>query len=151
MTARLDYYATSPVLLGKMLDLEQAVMTDGLGHGLLELVKIRVSQINGCVFCLDMHLRILQQAGERTDRIVLLSAWQEATIYTPCERAALAWAEALTRIATTHAPDMAYEGLRGHFSDEGIVQLTMAIVMINSWNRLVMGFRSLPRAPGLRG
>ncbi|MBB2200654.1 carboxymuconolactone decarboxylase family protein [Gluconacetobacter tumulisoli] len=151
MTERLDYYATSPALLGKMLDLEHAIASSGLDRTLLELVKIRASQINGCAFCLDMHLRILQKAGERTDRIVLLDAWREAPIYTARERAALGWTEALTLVASTHAPDDAYEALAGHFTEQDIVQLTLAIAMINGWNRIVMGFRALPRAPRMPG
>ncbi|GBR05876.1 alkyl hydroperoxide reductase AhpD [Gluconacetobacter liquefaciens] len=145
MTPRLDYFATAPALLGKMLELEDVLKTSGLDLGLIELVKMRVSQINGCAFCLDMHATIMKKAGEDMRRIVLLPAWRETTFYTGRERAALAWAEALTLVAETHAPDTDFDGLRAHFTDQEIVQLTLVIGMINHWNRIAIGFRAQPR------
>ncbi|MBB2204181.1 carboxymuconolactone decarboxylase family protein [Gluconacetobacter takamatsuzukensis] len=147
MTPRMDYLATAPALLGKMMELEEALASSGLDLGLIELVKMRVSQINGCAFCLDMHAAIMKKSGEDMRRIVLLPAWRETAFYTPRERAALAWAEALTLVADTHAPDADYDGLRGHFTDQEIVQLTLVIGMINHWNRIAIGFRAQPRRP----
>ncbi|MFW7268550.1 carboxymuconolactone decarboxylase family protein [Gluconacetobacter sp. Hr-1-5] len=147
MTPRLDYLATAPALLGKMLELEEALKSSGFDLALAELVKMRVSQINGCAFCLDMHAAIMKKAGEDTRRIVLLPAWRETAFYTPRECAALAWAEALTLVAETHAPDADFEALRAHFTDQEIVQLTLVIGMINHWNRIAIGFRAQPRPP----
>ncbi|MCX2562260.1 carboxymuconolactone decarboxylase family protein [Acetobacter farinalis] len=144
MTPRLDYFSIAPKLLHPMLALEQAVASSGLEHSLIELVKIRVSLINGCAFCLDMHTRDAMKAGETLERLFLLGAWREAACYTPRERAALAWAEALTMVAVTHAPDTDYDDLRPHFEDEEIVKLSLVITTINAWNRLAIGFRSVP-------
>lgn len=144
MTPRLNYFAAAPKLMQAMLALEQAVATSGLEHGLIHLVKLRASQINGCAFCIDMHARDARKGGEAEARLYLLDAWREAPHYTPRERAALAWTEALTLVATTHAPDADYEGLGPHFSEEEIVRLTLLIATINAWNRLAIGFRSVP-------
>jgi AhpD family alkylhydroperoxidase len=114
----------------------------GLEQGLIELVKMRASQINGCAYCLDMHSKDARRAGESEQRLYLLDAWQESSLYTPRERAALAWTEALTRIADTHAPDAAYGALRPHFSEKEIVDLTILAGMINLWNRLAIGLRT---------
>jgi AhpD family alkylhydroperoxidase len=108
---------------------------------LIELVKMRSSQINGCAFCLDKHSKDARRAGESEQRLYLLDAWEEASIYTPRERAALTWTDAVTRIADTHAPDAAYDALRPHFSDKEIVDLTILVGMINLWNRIAIGFR----------
>jgi AhpD family alkylhydroperoxidase len=114
----------------------------GLEKPLIELVKMRASQINGCAYCLDMHSKDARRAGETEQRLYLLNAWHEASIYTPRERAALAWTEALTHVAETHAPDDVYESLRPHFSEKEIVDLTILIGMINLWNRLAIGMRN---------
>jgi len=116
----------------------------GLEHKLIDLVKMRASQINGCVYCLAMHSKEARRRGEREERLYLLDAWREAPIYTPRERAALAWTEALTRIAETHAPDDAYEALRPEFNEKEIADLTIAVGMINLWNRLAIGLRNQP-------
>lgn len=116
----------------------------GLPARLMELVKVRASQMNGCAFCLDMHIKAARRNGEAEQRLYLLDAWREADLYTPAERAALAWTEALTRVAETHAPDADYEALRAHFSDKEIVDLTIAIGMINLWNRVAVGMRAIP-------
>ncbi|MFC3069818.1 carboxymuconolactone decarboxylase family protein [Phenylobacterium soli] len=113
----------------------------GLEHRLQELVKIRASQINGCANCLHMHTSDTLKEGERPERIYLLSAWRESHMFTPREKAALGWTEALTRIAETGAPDADYEALKAHFSDEEIVALTLLIGVINTWNRLAVGLR----------
>jgi len=108
---------------------------------LAELVKIRASQINGCAYCIDMHTKDARAAGETEQRIYGLSAWRETPFYTDRERAALEWTEAVTRIAETHAEDHIYERVAAHFSEEELVALTFAIVVINSWNRLSIAFR----------
>ncbi|MBC4017222.1 carboxymuconolactone decarboxylase family protein [Siccirubricoccus deserti] len=144
MTPRLDYFAAAPKLLQAMVQLEKAVVSSGLEHSLIELVKTRASQINGCAFCIDMHTRDARKAGETEARLYLLNAWREAPHYTPRERAALAWTEALTLVAATHAPDADYAALQPHFDEAEIVQLTMLIVTINAWNRLAIGFRAVP-------
>ncbi|MCQ8277529.1 carboxymuconolactone decarboxylase family protein [Acetobacteraceae bacterium KSS8] len=144
MLPRLDYYAAAPEALKPMLALSRAVNGFGLDHALLELVKLRASQINGCAFCIDMHARDAMQAGETSARLFLLDAWREAPCYTDRERAALAWTEALTLVADTHAPDAEYEALRAHFTDAEIVQLSLAIVTINGWNRMAIAFRARP-------
>jgi AhpD family alkylhydroperoxidase len=118
----------------------------GLPRSLIELVKMRASQINGCAYCLDVHSKDARKAGETEARLYLLNAWREASHYSPAERAALAWTEALTNVSTTHAPDADYEALREHFSDKGIVDLTYLIGMINFWNRLAVGMRYVPEA-----
>jgi AhpD family alkylhydroperoxidase len=117
MTPRLDYIAVAPKLLGAMMNLQKAVASSGLEESLIRLVEVRASQINGCAFCIDMHTRAAREGGESEARLYLLDAWREAPHYTPRERAALAWTEALTLVATTHAPDADYEGLKPHFSD----------------------------------
>ena len=109
---------------------------------LLALVKIRASQINGCAFCLHMHREEARKLGENDSRLLLLDAWRESAMYNERERAALAWTEALTRIADTHAPDDVYESARGVFSEEELVALSIAIAMINAWNRLAIEFRA---------
>jgi AhpD family alkylhydroperoxidase len=113
----------------------------GLEHSLIELVKMRASQINGCAYCLDKHSKDARQAGESEQRLYLLDAWEESPVYTPRERAALAWTEAVTRIADTHAPDAAYDALRPHFTEKEIADLTILVGMINLWNRVAIGFR----------
>jgi len=116
----------------------------GLPKRLIELVKFRASQINGCAYCLDVHSKDARKAGETEQRLYLLDAWRESPHYTPAERAALAWTESLTRVAETHAPDADYAALRDHFSDKEIVDLTYLIGMINFWNRLAIGMRYAP-------
>jgi len=116
----------------------------GLPKRLIELVKFRASQMNGCAYCLDVHSKDARKAGETEQRLYLLDAWRESPHYTPAERAALAWTEALTRVAETRAPDADYAALREHFSDKEIVDLTYLIGMINVWNRLAVGMRYVP-------
>jgi AhpD family alkylhydroperoxidase len=132
--------------------LQDYVDTCGLEHALLELVKLRASQINGCAFCIAMHTTEAVEAGERQERLHLLNAWAETDLYTPRERAALAWTEALTRLPEAHAPDDVYDEMRAHFSEKEAVDLTWCIITINSWNRLMAGFRVPPviKAVGTR-
>ena len=127
-----------------MAGLEQYARRSGLESSLLELVKTRASQINGCAFCLDMHTKDARAAGETEQRLYTLSAWHEASFFTDRERAALAWTEAVTRVADTHVPDEVYELARKHFSEKELVDLTLAVVAINGWNRLAIAFRTMP-------
>jgi AhpD family alkylhydroperoxidase len=120
----------------------EAWVAKALDKRLLGLVKTRVSQINGCAFCLHMHSAEARKAGETDARLLLLDAWPESALYSDRERAALAWAEALTRVADTHAPDVTYEEIRRFFSEDELIALSIAIAMINAWNRLAIGFRA---------
>lgn len=141
MQARLDYFKASPAVMKAMLGLEQAVRDSGLEYSLIELVKTRASQINGCAYCIYMHTTDARKAGETEERLYLLSAWRESSLYSDRERAALAWTESLTLVAETGAPDEVYDGLEPHFTDEEKVNLTMLIGAINVWNRISVGFR----------
>jgi AhpD family alkylhydroperoxidase len=127
-----------------MSQLERSVRTCGLEASLLELIKIRASQINGCAYCIDMHTKDARAAGESEQRIYLLSAWHEAPFYSDRERAALEWTEALTLIAENHVPDDIYQRVKPHFTDEELVNLTLAVSTINAWNRFAISFRSEP-------
>lgn len=140
MNDRADVYAVGGALFKAWYDLSTQVEKSGLGKTLLELIKIRASQINGCANCLNMHTSDARKAGETEQRIHLLSAWEEAPCYSSRERAALAWTEHLTEVATKRAPDHVYAALASEFSGEEQVQLTLAINMINGWNRLAVGF-----------
>lgn len=144
MQPRLDYFAAAPEVMKAMVGLERAVVSSGLEMSLIELVKTRASQINGCAYCIDMHTRDAIKAGESPARLFLLDAWREAPFYTDRERAALAWTEALTLIADTHAPDADYAALTEQFAETEIVKLSLLIATINAWNRIAIGFRSVP-------
>ena len=139
---RLNYFAVAPKALEPLLALEAYIKQSSLEPLLIDLVKTRASQINGCAYCLHMHTSDAVAQGENPARLFLLEAWEESAMYSPRERAALAWTEALTRVADTHAPDAVYEGLKPHFSDAEIVDLSVLIAAINSWNRLAIGFRA---------
>lgn len=143
MNPRLNPYTAAPDLVKAMISLSEKVEGSGLEKSLLELVKIRASQINGCAFCLHMHTRDARAHGETEERIYLLNGWRESPLYTERERAALRWTEALTLVSQTHAPDADYEALQAHFSQEEVVKLTLAITTINAWNRIAIGFRSI--------
>jgi AhpD family alkylhydroperoxidase len=127
-----------------MLALQRHVNESGLERSLLELVKMRASQINGCGYCLDMHSKDARAEGETEQRLYLLDAWREAPFYTDRERAALEWTEAVTKIAEGHAGDAVYESVRAHFTEQELVHLTLAVVAINGWNRLMIAFRVEP-------
>lgn len=144
MSKRIDFYSASPESLQAMIALEGAVNKLGIDPVLLELVKLRASQINGCAFCVDMHTSDMRKAGESERRIAAVCVWEEAPFFTPRERAVLAWTEAITRIADSHAPDAVYEQLATHFNAKEMVDLTLAVNTINSWNRLAIGFRKGP-------
>ncbi len=140
MTGRINLYAAAPDTLKAWMGFSNQVAASGLEKPLLELVKIRASQINGCVNCLNMHTYEARQAGETEQRIALLAAWLEAPCYTERERAALAWTEQMTLVADKRAPQAVYDRLATQFSREEQVNLTMAIIVINGWNRLAVGF-----------
>jgi AhpD family alkylhydroperoxidase len=144
MQARLDFRKASPAADKAMGALHAYVRNCGLEHSLLELVKLRASQLNGCAHCIDMHAKELRADGESEQRIYLLDAWRESPQYSARERAALAWTEAVTLVTDGHVPDAVYEEARGEFSEEELVNLTMALVAINGANRLNIAFRTVP-------
>ena len=143
MQARVDYTKLAQEPLAAMYGLEAYLRGCGLEHAILELVKTRVSQINGCAYCLDMHTKDARAAGETEQRLYALSAWRETPFFTDRERAALAWAEAVTRI-DGGVPDEAFEAAREHFAEKELVDLTWAVVAINGWNRLAISYRAVP-------
>lgn len=143
-TQRIDYTRAAPAAFKAMLGLEQYVQGSGLESSLIELVKMRASQINGCAYCLDMHYKDARAAGETEDRLNMIAVWRESRLFTERERAALAWTETLTQLATHGAPDEVYEQALREFDPEGLTKLTMAIIAINGWNRLGVGFRLEP-------
>ncbi len=142
MTELLNYAKASPGAVTAMRGLENYVRGCGLDPKLLELIKTRASQINGCAFCIDMHTKDARAAGETEQRLYALPAWREAPFYTAAERAALGWTEAVTRLADGPMPDVLFEELRRHFDDKQIVDLTVAVIAINGWNRLAATFRT---------
>ncbi|THD11443.1 carboxymuconolactone decarboxylase family protein [Metallibacterium scheffleri] len=142
MNTRIDYRKASPDAYQAMRGLEAAVHRARLEHALLELVKMRVSQINGCAYCLDMHSKDARAAGETEQRLYLLPAWREAPLYSARERAALAWAEAVTQVSMNELSDTLYADVREHFNEKEMVDLTLAIIAINGWNRLAIAFRA---------
>ncbi len=142
MKPRIDYRKAAPDAFKAMLDLEAGVHRGGLEKSLIELVKMRVSQINGCGYCLDMHSKDARAAGETEQRLYVLPAWREAPFYNARERAALAWAEAVTLVATNDLSDALYAQVREEFDEKGLVELTLAIIAINGWNRMAIGFRA---------
>ena len=144
MRERLDFKKASPDAYKAMAAVESCVRQSGVEHALLELVKTRVSQINGCAYCLDMHTKEARAHGETEQRLFVLSAWRETTFYSDRERAALAWAEAVTRISADAVPDELFAEVRRHFDEKSLVDLTLAIIAINGWNRLAIPFRSEP-------
>ena len=143
MTKRADVYVSGGLLFKAWYNLSMQVETCGIEKSLLELVKIRSSQINGCAYCIYMHTADARKHGETEQRLYLLNAWRESPLYTDRERAALAWTEALTLISETHAPDADYEAMRAQFSESEAVNLTMLIGAINAWNRVAIGFRAV--------
>ena len=143
MTQRLNAFQAAPDAMKALVALDSYVHDCGLEQSLLELIKIRTSQINGCAYCIYIHTRDARASGETEERIYLLDSWRESSLYTERERAALEWTEALTFIAKGHAPDKTYEEVRKHFSEEELVKLTLAIGNINVWNRFGIGFRNI--------
>jgi AhpD family alkylhydroperoxidase len=144
MEARLDFFKASPEGVTAFRQLSQYLDDCGLEPSLLELVKTRASQINGCAFCLDMHTKDARAAGETEQRLYTLTAWRDTPFFTEREQAALAWTEAVTHVSEHHVDDRLYDEVRQHFSEKELVDLTLAIVAINGWNRLAIPFRSPP-------
>ena len=143
MKPRMNYYQAAPETIKALIGVEDVIKASGLEPSLIELVKTRASQINGCAYCIYMHTADARKHGETEQRLYLLDAWRESPLYTDRERAALAWTEALTLISQTHAPDADYEAMRAQFSEAEAVNLTMLIGAINAWNRVAIGFRAI--------
>jgi AhpD family alkylhydroperoxidase len=141
---RLAQKAIGPELLQAATNLEMKICAAGLDNRLLHLVRIRTSQINNCAYCLDMHTKEARAEGESETRLYLLGAWRETPGFTPKEKAALAWIETVTLLASTHVPDEEWEAVRQEFSEDEVAKLTVVIAMINLWNRLAVSFRSVP-------
>jgi AhpD family alkylhydroperoxidase len=144
MKTRLNPFQTAPDTIKALTALEAQVQASGLEQSLIELVKTRASQINGCAFCINMHTQDARKHGETEQRLYLLNAWRESPVYTDRERTTLAWTEAVTLISATHAPDDVYEEVRAQFSEAETVNLTMLIATINAWNQIAISFRSVP-------
>ena len=144
MEPRLNFMKLTPEPLKVMYGLEEYVRGSGLEHGLLELVKTRASQINGCAFCLDMHTQDARVSGETEQRLYALDAWRETPFFDDRERAALAWIEAVTLVSQSHVPDAAYDEARKQFSEKEIVDLTYLASTINAWNRIAVSMRAVP-------
>jgi len=142
MTPRLNIFHAAPEGSKAMLAVEGAIEKSGLEHSLMELVRLRASQINGCAFCIYMHVKDALKNGETDQRIHMLDAWRESSLFTDRERAALNWTESLTRVAKTHAPDADYAMLQSQFSETEIANLTLLIGAINLWNRVQIGLRA---------
>jgi AhpD family alkylhydroperoxidase len=141
MDQRIDYVKVAPEGYAAMLGLERYIHRCGLETSLIELIKLRASLLNGCAFCVDMHTKDARAAGESEQRLYAVAVWHEAPFFTARERAALAWTEAVTLLPTSHVPDDVYERARQHFSEKELVDLTLAIIAINGWNRLAVSFR----------
>lgn len=144
MEERIHLAKVSPGAYHAMLGLEKYLQECGLQENLIDLIKLRASQINGCAYCLDMHWKDLREMGESEQRLYSLDAWRETPFYSDRERAALAWTEAVTRVAETHVPDEVYEEVRAHFSEKELGDLTLAVAAINAWNRLAISARTTP-------
>jgi AhpD family alkylhydroperoxidase len=143
MQPRLDYSKAAPEALKAMYAVERYARNSGLEPKLLELVKLRASQINGCAYCVDMHTKDAHAQGESEQRLYAVAVWKEAPFYTARERAALAWTEAVTLVSHGHVPDQVYELARQEFGEKELIDLTMAIIAINGWNRLAVSFRAV--------
>jgi AhpD family alkylhydroperoxidase len=144
MEPRIHYEKFAPEALRGMYTIERYLHACSLGDQLLELVKMRASQINGCAFCLDMHSKDARAGGETEQRLYALNAWRETPFYTSRERAALEWTEALTLVSETHVPDEVYAAVKKEFNDAELIDLTYAVMAINAWNRLAIATRAVP-------
>ncbi|KIU49275.1 MULTISPECIES: carboxymuconolactone decarboxylase family protein [Bradyrhizobium] len=143
MKARMNFYQAAPDTIKALVAVENEIAASGLEQSLIELVKTRASQINGCAYCINMHTEDARKHGETEQRLHLLNAWRESPLYSERERAALAWTEALTLVSETHAPDADYEAVQAEFTDGELVNLTVLIGAINAWNRIAIGFRAV--------
>ena len=144
MEPRIDYLKTARGAYHAMLGIEHYLQQSGLDESLQNLIKLRVSQVNGCAYCIDMHWKDLRAAGESEQRLYGLDAWEESPYYTDRERAALAWAESVTNIQDGHVPDAVFEQVKKFFNDKELADLTLAVTAINSWNRLSIAARTVP-------
>jgi AhpD family alkylhydroperoxidase len=144
MQPRIDYRKYSQEPLKSLYEIENHLSQGGLDHKLLLLIKMRASQINGCAFCLDMHSIDARAEGESEQRLYALNAWRETPFFSGRERAALAWTEAVTNLSETHVPDEVFAEVKKHFSEKEIVDLTLAVAMINLWNRVAISLRAVP-------
>jgi AhpD family alkylhydroperoxidase len=144
MTMRLDYMKQSPALFKKLAEFNGLIHDGAIEASILDLVAIRASQINGCGFCVDMHIKQATMHGERALRLHHLAVWRESTLFVPRERAALAWTEALTTLSPTGVPDELYERVRGQLSEKELTDLTYEIMTINAWNRVNIAFKVVP-------
>jgi AhpD family alkylhydroperoxidase len=141
---RMNYGRIAPGAVRTLREMQEYLDTTDLEHSLLELVKVRASQINGCAYCVDMHTKDARALGETEQRLYALSVWRETPFYSERERAALTWTETLTRISENDVPDELYQAVREHFSEKELVDLTLAIILINGWNRIAVSFRAVP-------
>jgi AhpD family alkylhydroperoxidase len=144
MEPRLDFYKANPSAIKALLGLEDRIAKSGVEKPLAELVRLRASQINGCAFCVDMHTADARKGGETDRRLATVTVWRETPFFTDRERAALEWTEAVTLVSVDHVPDSVWNAIRPHFSDEEIVDLTLLVAAINSWNRFAIAFRKMP-------
>lgn len=144
MQTRLDFYKADPAIMKVLVGVENQIAKGTLDILLKELVRLRASQINGCAFCLDMHVTDALKAGETQRRLATVAAWRESPFFSERERAALEWTEALTLVSQTHVPDAVWEAVRPHFTDAELMELTALITSINSWNRFAIAFRKMP-------
>ncbi|HJW43636.1 MAG TPA: carboxymuconolactone decarboxylase family protein [Geothrix sp.] len=144
MEPRLDFFAPNPLAMKALLGLDQVIARGTLEPALVELVRLRASQINGCAFCMDRHADTARKGGEQERRLTLLAAWRETQLFSDRERAALAWTEALTLVAETHVPNEVWHSVHPHFTASELVDLTLLVSAINAWNRFAIAFRRLP-------
>jgi AhpD family alkylhydroperoxidase len=151
MQPRLNPYKAAPEMMKALGALETTIQDSGLEISLIDLVKTRASQINGCAYCIHMHTKDARGRGESEERLYLLNAWRESPLYSDRERAALAWTEAVTLVSQTHVPDSVYEEVRKAFSEAEIVKLTMLVATINAWNRIAISFRSVHPVKAVAG
>lgn len=145
MSLRLAYWSAAPDALKAMRGVGEYINKSGLDRKLIELIYLRISQINGCAYCLDVHSAELRKLGEGQQRMDCVAGWRDSSFFTPRERAALGWAESLTHVSQTHAPDEAYAPMKANFSEKEIADLTFAIALMNSWNRISIGFGHGPK------
>ena len=144
MQPRIDYAKYAPEALKAMFALERQIAESGLDHGLIHLMKMRASQINGCAYCIDMHSMDARALGESEQRLYALDAWRETPFFSDRERTALAWTEAITLVSQDHVPDAVFEEVKKHFSDKEIIDLTIVATTINMWNRIAISMRAVP-------
>lgn len=144
MQTRLDFYTADPAIMKVLIGVENQLAKGTIDILTKELVRLRASQINGCAFCLDMHVTDALKEGESQRRLATVSAWRETPFFTDRERAALEWTESLTLVSQNHVPDSVWEAVRPHFTDAELMELTALITSINSWNRFAIAFRKMP-------